>query len=158
MTMNEQNCTQPLKGIRVLDTTRALAGPYAAMILGDFGAEITKIEWAPDGDIIRKWGHVVKGESTFALSTNRNKRSLLIDGRTTTGLDVIRRMASHADVFLENFRPGVADQLGLGYESLRKTNERLVYGSISGFGRMGPRASEPGFDIESHRGSRRLFG
>lgn len=138
---------KPLAGIRVLDLTHALAGPYASMILGDLGADIIKVEPAPDGDFVRHWGTKVGGESTYYLATSRNKRSVLLDYRAPGALDVVRDMAAQADVFLENFRPGTAEKMGLSYEDLSAINPRLIYGSVSGFGRKGPRAAEPGFDM-----------
>lgn len=138
---------RPLQGIKVLDLTHALAGPYASMVLGDLGAEVIKVEPTPGGDFVRQWGTKVGGESTFYLATSRNKRSILLDYRAPGALDVVREMATHADVFLENFRPGTIEQMGLSYEALSALNPRLVYGSVSGFGSKGPRAMEPGFDM-----------
>jgi formyl-CoA transferase len=137
----------PLTGIKVLDLTRALAGPYASMILADLGADVIKIESAPHGDSIRSWGTKVRGESTYNLATNRNKRGVLLNYRAPLALEAVRTMASNCDVMLENFRPGVIEKMGLGYEQVSATNPRLIFGSISGFGRNGARAEEPGYDV-----------
>ena len=137
----------PLTGVRVLDLTRALAGPYASMILADLGADVIKIESAPHGDSIRSWGTKVRGESTYNLATNRNKRGVLLNYRAPLALEAVRTMASNCDVMLENFRPGVIEKMGLGYEQVSATNPRLIFGSISGFGRNGARAEEPGYDV-----------
>jgi crotonobetainyl-CoA:carnitine CoA-transferase CaiB-like acyl-CoA transferase len=141
------NMTLPLTGIKVLDLTRALAGPYASMILADLGADVIKIESAPHGDSIRSWGTQVRGESTYNLAANRNKRGVLLNCRAPLALEAVRTMARNCDVMLENFRPGVIEKMGLGYEQLSSTNPRLIFGSVSGFGRNGPRAEEPGFDV-----------
>ena len=137
---------RPLQGCRVIDLTRALAGPFCTMILADLGADVVKIESPPGGDMSRSWGPFVKNVSVYYLSVNRNKRSLALDLRTTEGIDVVQKMASQADVLVENFRPGVTESMGLGYELLAKENPQLVYGSVSAFGRGGPYESWPGFD------------
>src|SRR6202007_156918 len=137
----------PLTGVKVLDLTRALSGPYASMILADLGSEVTKIESAPRGDLIRSWGTQVRGESTYNLATNRNKRGVLLNYRAPLAMEALRTMATNCDVLLENFRPGVIEKMGLGYEQVSATNPRLIFGSISGFGRNGARAEEPGCDV-----------
>jgi crotonobetainyl-CoA:carnitine CoA-transferase CaiB-like acyl-CoA transferase len=131
----------------VLDLTRALAGPYASMILADLGADVIKLESAPHGDLIRSWGTNVRGESTYNLATNRNKRAVLLNYRAPLAMEAVRTMATNCDVLLENFRPGVIEKMGLGYEQVSPTNPRLIFGSISGFGRNGARSDEPGFDV-----------
>jgi formyl-CoA transferase len=131
----------------VLDLTHALSGPYASMILADLGADVIKIESAPHGDLIRSWGTKVQGESTYNLATNRNKRGVLLNYRAPLALEAVRTMATNCDVMLENFRPGVIEKMGLGYEQISPTNPRLIFGSISGFGRNGARSNEPGFDV-----------
>jgi crotonobetainyl-CoA:carnitine CoA-transferase CaiB-like acyl-CoA transferase len=98
----------PLTGIKVLDLTHALSGPYASMILADLGADVIKIESAPHGDLIRSWGTKVQGESTYNLATNRNKRGVLLNYRAPLALEAVRTMATNCDVMLENFRPGVS--------------------------------------------------
>lgn len=138
---------RPLSGLRVLDLTHALAGPYASMVLGDLGADIIKIEAAPGGDMTRVWGIPVGSDTTYHLAPNRNKRSVLLNYRKPGALELLRAMADKADVVLENFRPGAIEKMGLGYEELRRTNPRLIFGSISGFGRRGPKAADPGFDV-----------
>lgn len=136
----------PLAGCRIIDLTRALAGPFCTMILGDLGAEITKIESVPGGDMSRSWGPFVGDAGIYFLSVNRNKRSLAVDMRSCEGRDLVRRMAADADVLVENFKPGVTEAMGLGYDELASENPRLVYASVSGFGRGGPYESWPGFD------------
>ena len=145
--MTEQaNPTHSLSPCRILDLTRALAGPYCSMILADLGADVIKVESKDGGDISRAWGPFAKDISVYFLSTNRNKRSIAIDLRTPAGLATVRQMAAQCDVLVENFRPHIAEQMGLGYESLSLDNPGLVYASISGFGRGGPCESWPGLD------------
>jgi crotonobetainyl-CoA:carnitine CoA-transferase CaiB-like acyl-CoA transferase len=138
----------PLEGIKVVDLTRALAGPYCTMMLADLGAEVIKVEAAGKGDESRSWGPpFTNGESAYFMSVNRNKKSVALDLRSPGALEVIRRLVKEADVFVENFRPGTAGRLGVGYGTLKKLNPRLVYCSISGFGQTGPRRDMPGYDI-----------
>ncbi|MBW8872332.1 MAG: CoA transferase [Leifsonia sp.] len=136
-----------LSGIRVADFSRVLAGPYATMMLADFGADVVKIE-SPAGDDTRSWRPPVDdaGESTYFGAVNRNKRSVVCDLTTPDGLAAARRLAATADVVVENFRPGVMERFGLDEASLRETNPRLVYCSITGFGR-GEGAPLPGYDL-----------
>lgn len=138
----------PLTGLRVLDLSRVLAGPYCAMLLGDMGADVVKVE-PPGGDDTRQWGPpFAEGESAYYLSCNRNKRSLVLDLRAEAGQEVLQRLAATADVLIENFKGGTMERWGLGYEAvLRPRNPRLVYCSISGFGRTGPYAHLPGYDF-----------
>ena len=136
----------PLGGVRVLDLTRAAAGPFCTMILGDFGADVIKVEGAPNGDLLRAFGPFDHGEGTYFLSINRNKRSILVDFRSPDGLTLLREMAAKVDVLVENFRPGVAAEMGLGFEELRADNPGLIYASISGFGSSGPYGDWPGVD------------
>jgi len=136
----------PLAGLRVLDLSRALAGPFCAMILADLGADVVKIEPAPDGEMIRGWGPFKDGISVYYLSIHRNKRSLAINFRDARGLDLIRELASTADVVVENFKPGVMEEMGMGYPTLAAANPRLVFASITGFGRGGPYENWPGVD------------
>ena len=138
--------TRPLESIRVLDLTRALSGPFCTMILGDLGAEVIKVEPTPDGEMIRAWGPFHGGIGVFYLSVNRNKRSLAVDFRDPRGLELLQRLAGQVDVLVENFKPGTPEALGLDYETLKQTNPRLIYGSITGFGRDGPYGTWPGFD------------
>ncbi|MDX1527366.1 MAG: CoA transferase, partial [Gammaproteobacteria bacterium] len=110
---------RPLESLRVLDLTRALSGPFCTMILGDLGADVIKVEPTPDGEMIRAWGPFHDGIGVFYLSVNRNKRSLAIDFRNPKGLDLLKRIAIESDVLVENFKPGTADKLGIGYETLK---------------------------------------
>ena len=138
----------PLDGVRVLDLTRILAGPYATQILGDLGASIWKVEHPEHGDDTRRWGPVERnGQSAYFLSVNRNKRSIGVDLKSPGGKDVVRGLAARADVVLENFPPGKLDSLGLGFEELRAQNPRLVMTSITAFGQKGPLSREPGYDL-----------
>jgi formyl-CoA transferase len=144
--------TQPqgasaLGGLRVLDMSRVLAGPYCAMLLGDLGADVVKVE-SPQGDDTRRWGPpYVEGEAAYYLSCNRNKRGIVLDLSTEEGRDTARRLAMRADVLVENFKLGQMERWGLGYEELAKGNPRLVYCGITGFGRTGPLANQPGYDF-----------
>jgi len=142
------NNSGPLAGIRVLDLTRVLAGPYCTMFLGDLGAEVVKVEQPGIGDDTRGWGPpFAGGESAYFLCTNRNKKSLTVDLKSADGIALVRRLAERADVLIENFRPGALERLGLGEKELRKINPRLVYASLSGFGADGPMADIPGYDL-----------
>lgn len=136
----------PLDGLRVLDLSRALAGPFCAMILGDLGADVVKAEPAPGGEMIRKWGPFKDGISVYYLSIHRNKRSLAVDFRDPRGLALLRALAARVDVLVENFKPGVMQDMGMSYEQLSAANPRLVFASISGFGRGGAYADWPGVD------------
>jgi formyl-CoA transferase len=142
------NFNGPLAGIRVLDLTRVLAGPYCTMFLGDLGAEVVKVEQPGVGDDTRGWGPpFVGGESAYFLCINRNKKSTTIDLKRQDGIDLIRRLAGSADVLIENFRPGTMERLGLGEKDLRTLNPRLIYASLSGFGADGPMSDAPGYDL-----------
>ncbi|MFP3853388.1 MAG: CaiB/BaiF CoA transferase family protein [Anaerolineales bacterium] len=140
-----------LDDIRILDFSQAMAGPYCTMMLGDLGAEVIKIERPGKGDDSRGWGppfaNLAAGLSAYFISTNRNKQSVVLDLKTEQGLQVARRLIDHSDVLVENFRSGVMERLGLGYEQLRLRNRRLIYCSISGYGRTGPYADRPGYDV-----------
>ncbi|MBL8381561.1 MAG: CoA transferase [Burkholderiales bacterium] len=138
----------PLAGIRVLDFTRVVAGPYCTMLLGDFGADVVKIEEPGVGDELRALGPPFLGEeSVFFLSVNRNKRSVTLDLKDADALAKVREMARRADVVVENFRPGVMDRLGLGYASLRRLNPRLIYCSVSAFDARTSYGGRPGYDL-----------
>jgi crotonobetainyl-CoA:carnitine CoA-transferase CaiB-like acyl-CoA transferase len=140
--------TASLAGIKVLDLSRVLAGPYCSMLLADHGAEVVKIEQPGKGDDTRAFGPpFVKGESAYFLSINRGKKSVTVDMKSEKGKEIIRRLAEKADVILENFRPGVADKLGIGYEAVSTFNPRAVYASVSGFGATGPDRLKPGYDL-----------
>ncbi|ROR46557.1 CaiB/BaiF CoA transferase family protein [Kitasatospora cineracea] len=136
-----------LTGIRVLDLSRILSGPFATMILGDLGAEVIKVEDTRQGDDTRQWGPPFQGpESSYFLSANRNKRGIGIDLKTEGGIGLLHKLARRADVFVENFRPGTAERLGLGYGALAEENPGLIYASISGYGHTGPWSARPGYD------------
>src|SRR5690606_5158672 len=138
----------PLAGIRVLDLTRVLAGPYATMLLADLGADVIKVERPGSGDETRAWGPpFVAGTAAYFLSVNRNKRSLALNLEDLGGQELLRRLARQADVVVENFRVGDQERLGCSYEALARENPRLIYCSISGFGQTGPRRREPGYDV-----------
>jgi len=136
----------PLCGIKVLDLTRALAGPFCTMVLGDLGADVIKVEPTPNGDMIRSWSPYDRGVSAYYLSGNRNKRGMAVNFRTPEGLGLIRELAAGCDVVAENFRSGVMESMGLSYETLAAANPRLIYVGITGFGRTGPLGDRPGFD------------
>jgi glutaryl-CoA transferase len=145
--MSEAN-SGPLKGVRVLDLTRVLAGPYCTMFLGDLGAEVVKVEQPGVGDDTRGWGPPFSGgESAYFLCINRNKKSLTVDLKSEDGVALVRRLAECADVLIENFRPGAMDRLGLGEKELRAANPKLIYASLSGFGADGPMSDVPGYDL-----------
>lgn len=136
-----------LRGVRVLDLTRILSGPFSTMVLADLGADVVKVEDTRRGDDTRQWGPPFHGDdAAYYHAVNRNKRSLAIDLKSDTGRDLVRRLACAADVLVENFRPGTAARLGLGYEELHELNPRLVYGSVSGYGHTGPMSQDPGYD------------
>jgi crotonobetainyl-CoA:carnitine CoA-transferase CaiB-like acyl-CoA transferase len=139
--------TQPLAGMRVLDVTTSIAGPYCAQILSALGADVIKVERPDTGDDGRAWGPPFwNGESTMFLSANAGKRSLALSLRDPRGRDALLRLADGADVFLQSLRPGLAEELGLGADELRARNPRLVYCSVGAYGRVGPLSSEPGYD------------
>ena len=139
---------RPLEGVRVLDLCRVVSGPFATMQLGDLGADVAKIEAPDQGDESRSYGPpFVAGESAYYMSVNRNKRSIAIDLKSKEGKQLALDLARKADVVIENFRPGTMERLGLGYEDLRKVNPQILYCAISGFGRTGPEAGRPGYDL-----------
>ena len=137
----------PLAGVRILDLSRILSGPFATMIFADLGAEVIKLENPRTGDDTREWAPPYQGDqSAYFLSVNRNKRGVAVDLKTSRGREIALRLADQADVVVENFRPGTSSRLGLGYDDLSARNPRLIYASISGFGQTGPYATEPGYD------------
>ena len=138
---------QPLKGIRVLDLTRVLAGPYCAMLLGDMGAEVIKVEEPGKGDDTRGWPPFAGGESTYFMSVNRNKKSVTLNLKAPEGRNILKRLVKKSDVLLENFRTGTMDKLGLGYATLAKLNPKLIYCAMSGFGESGPESHRGGYDL-----------
>ena len=138
----------PLAGVRVLDLTRVVAGPYCSMFLGDLGAEVVKVEQPGAGDDTRGWGPpFAGGESAYFLCINRNKKSLTLDLKSDRAVELLRELAKVADVVIENFRPGTMERLGVGEKELRTFNPRLIYGSLTGFGSDGPMSDWPGYDL-----------
>ena len=138
----------PLDGIRVLDLSRVLAGPWCTQTLADLGAEVWKIEEPTRGDDTRGWRPPeIGGESTYFLCCNRSKKSVAIDLRSEAGRETVKALAAQADVLVENYRLGALDRMGLGAEALCALNPRLIYCSVSGYGRTGPRAAEAGYDF-----------
>jgi glutaryl-CoA transferase len=137
----------PLNGIRVLDLSRVLAGPYCTMTLGDLGAEVIKVE-SPEGDETRGWGPpYAEGESAYYLCVNRNKRSIVVNFKTEEGCAILRELIRQSDVLVENFRPGTLARFSLDYESVSALNPSLIYCSITGFGQSGPLSNKPGYDF-----------
>src|SRR3954451_8434114 len=143
----ESGWAGPLQGLRVVELTRVLAGPFCSQSLGDIRAEVLKIEQPDRGDETRHFPPFIGGESHYFLGINRNKKSLVIDLQKPAGAEILRRLIAKADVLVENYRPGVMDRLGLGYEPLSEINPRLIYCAISGFGLSGPLSTKPSFDI-----------
>ena len=137
---------RPLEGIRVLELGALVAAPYCGMLLGDLGAEVVKVE-PPEGDMARRFPPFVAGESAFFMSVNRRKRSVALDLKRPEALSWVQEMAKRADVVLHNYRVGVAERIGVGYEELRALNDELVYCAISGFGPTGPMAHRPAIDL-----------
>ncbi len=140
--------TLPLSGLRVLDLSRLLPGPFATMVLADLGADVVKVEEPGGGDWLRGMPPLADGESGAFHALNRNKRSIAIDLRTPEGVGVLLRLARRADAVVESFRPGVLDRLGVGYGALRRENPRIVLCSISGYGQDGPYAQRAGHDLD----------
>ncbi|MBN2569470.1 MAG: CoA transferase [Deltaproteobacteria bacterium] len=136
-----------LEGFRVLDLSRVLAGPYCAMILGDLGAEIIKIERPGYGDDTRSLGPFIGSESMYFMNTNRNKKSITLDLKSNAGKQVFLDLVKQSDVVLENYKPGVMEKLGIGHDKLKEYNSDIIYASISGFGHKSPYASRAGYDI-----------
>ena len=140
--------SKPLDGIGVVDLTRVLAGPYCTMMLADMGAEVIKIEMPGKGDDTRAWGPpFINGESAYFLSINRNKKSLTLDLSKKEGKDILRSLIEKNDIVVENFRPGVMDRLGFGYEQVKELNPKAIFCSVSGFGHSGPYSQRPGYDV-----------
>lgn len=137
----------PLEGVRVIDLTNLMAGPYCGMVLGDLGADVIKIESFPDGDASRRFDPKINDESYCFAVLNRNKRSLALDLKDPRGKEVFMKLVAGADIVMENFRPGVVKRLGIDHESLSKLNPAIVYASMSGFGQTGPYSQRGGYDI-----------
>lgn len=152
---------KPLDGVKVLDLTRVLAGPYCTMLLADMGADVVKVERPGAGDDTRGYGPpFLNGESAYFLSINRNKRSLTLNLKHDSALQIMRRLLEMADVVVENFRPGTMESFGFGYDAVQEFNPRLIFCSISGYGHSGPNAQLPGYDliIQGEGGSASLTG
>ena len=138
----------PLEGVRVVDLTQTMAGPYCTMILADLGADVIKVEPPVTGEMTRTMGVGMSGQDSAAfLAINRNKRGVTLDLKTDAGREAVLALIATADVVVENFRPGVADRLGVGWDALHERFPRLVHASVSGFGQTGPYAHRPGFDL-----------
>jgi len=137
----------PLEGVKVLDLTTVMAGPYCAMVLGDLGAEVLKVEKFPEGDSARRFDPKVNGESYCFAVLNRNKKSIALNMKDARGKEAFMRLAAKTDIILENFRPGVVRKLGIDYATVSKTNPGVIYASMSGFGQTGPYGKKGGFDI-----------
>ena len=152
--------TKPLAGIKVVELGTLIAGPFAARILAEFGAEVIKIESPDGGDPLRKWRKLYEGTSLWWYLQARNKKSVTVNLKHPDGVEVVRRLVAEADIVVENFRPGVLDKLGLGWEALSKINSGLVMVRLSGFGQSGPMAQQPGFGAigESMGGLRYVTG
>lgn len=138
---------KPLENLVVLDLTRVLAGPYSAMMMGDFGANIIKIEQPGVGDDSRAFGPFVGKESAYYMSLNRNKRSMTLNFKEQGARDLFKEMVKKADVVLENYRPGTMEKFGLGYDVLKEINPSIIYAACSGFGETGPYSQKPAYDI-----------
>lgn len=147
--MIEVKESRPLKNLVILDLTRVVAGPYCTMILADLGAEVIKVENPKGGDDTRSYAPYRNGSSMYFANINRNKKSITLNLKSAQGKEIFRELVKKADVVVENYRPGVMKRLGLDYEELKKINERIIYGSVTGFGNTGPYSAQAGYDILS---------
>ena len=146
--MTHQNINPALNGMKILDCSQILAGPFCSMLLADMGAEVIKVEKPNGGDDTRRFGPpYIESESVAFMAMNRNKRSIVIDFKKKSGIEIMKRLTKNSDVIIENYRTGAMDKLGLGYEDLKKINDKIIYCSISGFGRTGPYSKRAGFDL-----------
>src|SRR5487761_1974805 len=146
--VTKQNETGPLKGLKIIDLSQIMAGPTCSMLLADMGADVIKVEKLPGGDDSRRMvPPTVSEESAAFLIMNRNKRGVALDLKTEAGRKVLFRLLQDADVLIENYRRGAMERMGFGYDALRGLNSRLIYCSLSGFGRTGPYADRGGFDL-----------
>jgi len=143
----ENRLAGPLEGIKILDLTRVLAGPYATMVLCDLGAEVIKLERPEGGDMSRGTGPFIEGESSYFMSINRGKKSIVLDLKQDRGKKTFLKLVKHFDVLVENFVPGVMTRLGLDYEVIKKHNPQIIYAGVSGFGQTGPYTKRPALDI-----------
>ena len=137
----------PLAGIKILDLSWILSGPFATMILSDLSAEVIKLERPVSGDLARGNGPFIDGESSYFMSLNRGKKSLTLDLQTPQGKEIFLKLVKKADVVVENFVPGTMKKLGLDYEAVKKQNPKIIYASVSGFGQTGPFAQTRALDI-----------
>lgn len=159
--MSESNSAPPLRGLRVIDLSRVLAGPHCTMMLADLGADVIKIEAPGKGDDTRQWGPpFAGGEAAYYLSVNRGKRSMTLNLGDERGRDILRALVQNADVLIENFRCSTMEKWGLGYESLKALNPRLVYCAVTGYGQNGPYHDRPGYDfiIQAQGGTMSITG
>jgi len=158
--INDTTSGAALDGLRVLDLSRYISGPFCGQILGDLGADVVKVERVDGGEEGRRVGEMVDGETLFFLGANRNKRSLTVDFRDPDGQVLLRKLADKADILIENFRPGTLEKMGLAYDVLRESNPGLIVVRITGFGQEGPMASHPCFDgaAQAHSGLMTLTG
>ena len=138
---------KPFENLKVLDLTRVLAGPYASMMLADYGADVIKIETPESGDDSRGFGPFIGKESAYFMSLNRGKRSMTLNLKAPKAQDIFRQLVKKADVVLENYRPGTMEKFGLGYEALQQVNPRIIYAACSGFGHSGPYMEKPAYDV-----------
>ena len=143
----DQKSPRALDGVKILAFEQVLSGPFATCLLADMGAQVIKVERPGVGDVIRSWDSVVKGLSSGYVWLNRNKRSLTVDVKNQKGRDILHNLAKRSDIFFENYAPGVAGRLGLGYEKLRELNSRLIYCSLSGYGQDGPYRDVKAYDL-----------
>jgi crotonobetainyl-CoA:carnitine CoA-transferase CaiB-like acyl-CoA transferase len=148
-----------LKGVRIIDCTRNIAGPVATMLAAEMGADVIKVE-PPGGDEMRQWPPFVDGESVYFVSCNRGKRSIVIDFKSDEGKQLFRRLVATADVAVENYRPGTLEKMGVGWHNVREAHPRLVWVSVTGYGRSGPRAGAPAYDsmIQAYTGIMGITG
>ncbi len=143
-----EKLSRPLSGVRVLDLSRVLAGPYCSMMLGDLGADVIKVERPGVGDETREWGPPeAGGEAAYYLCVNRNKRSITIDLKQPEGQEIVKKLAERSDILLENYKVGTLQRFGLGYNDIKKINPGIIYCSITGFGQYGPYKDRPGYDF-----------
>ena len=143
--------SRALDGVKILAFEQVLSGPFATCLLADMGAEVIKVERPGVGDVIRSWDSVVKGLSSGYVWLNRNKRSLTVDVKKEKGREILQKLAKRSDIFFENYAPGVAGRLGLGYEKLSELNPRLIYCSLSGYGQDGPYRDVKAYDLTDSR-------
>lgn len=159
MKNTSENAQRPLSGLKIIELGQLIAGPFAAKILAEFGADVIKVE-PPAGDPLRQWRYVHDGTSVWWAAHARNKRSMTLDLRQPEGQDVVRRLVADADILIENFRPGAMEKWGLGFEALHAINPRLIMLRVSGYGQTGPYRDRPGFGVigEAMGGLRYLSG